>query len=261
VVLTLLMVLVFLLAAWAVHGDGALGVDRGAKALIRDGRAVALETPMWLVGLLGTGYVLLPVTLVCSAVLWRRGHRLVAVWLPAVGVSAALAIAVVKWLIDKPRPTLRGYGFPSGHVFGVTVFVVLALYLFWSFEASPRWQRAARAAAVAFVAVVATVATLVAAERWFAAQGRAALSRELENAGRAYESVFRERLARRAAEAHVISDEPRLKALLGIPPHVAVAAVMPLGRPAKPLSTLRRKPVAEFAVAGRWGGPPLGPRG
>ena len=153
-VLTLLMVLVFLLAAWAVHGDGALGVDRGAKALIRDGRAVALETPMWLVGLLGTGYVLLPVTLVCSAVLWRRGHRLVAVWLPAVGVSAALAIAVVKWLIDKPRPTLRGYGFPSGHVFGVTVFVVLALYLFWSFEASPRWQRAARAAAVAFVAVV-----------------------------------------------------------------------------------------------------------
>jgi nitroreductase len=53
------------------------------------------------------------------------------------------------------------------------------------------------------------------------------------------------------------SQEPKIQALLGIPPHVAVAAVMPLGKPVKQLSKLRRKPVAEFAVRERWGGAPL----
>ena len=56
-----------------------------------------------------------------------------------------------------------------------------------------------------------------------------------------------------------IAEEPRIQALLGIPSHVAVAAVMPLGRPVKTLSKLRRKPVAEFAMLERWGGAPLAP--
>jgi nitroreductase len=54
-----------------------------------------------------------------------------------------------------------------------------------------------------------------------------------------------------------IAEEPRIQALLGIPSHVAVAAVMPLGRPVKTLSKLRRKAVPEFAMLERWGGPPL----
>ena len=56
-----------------------------------------------------------------------------------------------------------------------------------------------------------------------------------------------------------IAEEPRLKQLLGIPPHVAVAAIMPIGKPAKQLTKLKRKPVSEFAFTERWGGPP--PRG
>ena len=54
-----------------------------------------------------------------------------------------------------------------------------------------------------------------------------------------------------------IAEEPKLQALLGIPCHVAVAAVLPLGRPVKALTRLKRKPVAEFAVRERWGGAPL----
>ena len=49
--------------------------------------------------------------------------------------------------------------------------------------------------------------------------------------------------------------EPEIKALLGIPPHIAVCAVMPLGRPVRTLSRLKRKPVAEFATRERWDGP------
>jgi nitroreductase len=54
------------------------------------------------------------------------------------------------------------------------------------------------------------------------------------------------------------AQEPAVQALLGLPAHVALAAVMPLGRPAKRLTKLKRKPVAEFAMLERWGGPPLG---
>jgi len=57
-----------------------------------------------------------------------------------------------------------------------------------------------------------------------------------------------------------IAEEPRIQLLLGIPSHVAVAAVMPLGRPVKALSKLKRKPVAEFAMLERWGGAPLAPQ-
>lgn len=54
-----------------------------------------------------------------------------------------------------------------------------------------------------------------------------------------------------------VAQESKVQELLGIPHHVAVCAVMPLGRPVKPLSRLRRKTVPEFAMLERWGGAPL----
>ena len=55
-----------------------------------------------------------------------------------------------------------------------------------------------------------------------------------------------------------VAQEPRIKELLGIPSHVAVCAVMPLGRPVTMLSKLKRKPVAAFAMRERWGGAAFG---
>ena len=57
-----------------------------------------------------------------------------------------------------------------------------------------------------------------------------------------------------------VSQEPGIRALLGIPSHVAVCAVMPLGRPARSLTRLRRRPVTEFAFRERFDGPPLDAR-
>jgi len=54
-----------------------------------------------------------------------------------------------------------------------------------------------------------------------------------------------------------IAQEPRLRELLSIPEHVAVCAVMPMGRPVRQLTKLRRKPVAEFATAERFDGQPF----
>jgi nitroreductase len=53
------------------------------------------------------------------------------------------------------------------------------------------------------------------------------------------------------------AQEPKIQTLLGIPRHVAVCAVMPLGRPVRELTKLTRKSVAEFTMRERWGGPSL----
>ena len=54
-----------------------------------------------------------------------------------------------------------------------------------------------------------------------------------------------------------VAQEPKLRKLLGIPQHVAVCAIMPLGRPVKQLKKLKRKTVPEFTMLERWGGQPL----
>ncbi len=51
--------------------------------------------------------------------------------------------------------------------------------------------------------------------------------------------------------------EGELRALLGVPESYAFAAMIPLGRPVKQLTRLRRKPVEAFAVLERFDGPPL----
>ncbi len=53
------------------------------------------------------------------------------------------------------------------------------------------------------------------------------------------------------------SGEPTVQALLGLPSHVAVAAVVPLGHPTKILTKLDRHPVETFARRDRWDGEPL----
>jgi hypothetical protein len=54
-----------------------------------------------------------------------------------------------------------------------------------------------------------------------------------------------------------VAQEAKIQELLGLPAHVAVCAVMPLGRPVRRVTKLKRKPVGEFAMRERWGGPPL----
>lgn len=56
----------------------------------------------------------------------------------------------------------------------------------------------------------------------------------------------------------VVAEEPRAKELLGIPENYAIAAVVPLGKPVRQLTKLKRKPVAEIATKERFDGQPLG---
>ena len=49
-----------------------------------------------------------------------------------------------------------------------------------------------------------------------------------------------------------VSEEEGVKELLDIPPSWAVAAIMPLGKPVKQLTKLKRKPVDEILVTNSW---------
>jgi nitroreductase len=55
-----------------------------------------------------------------------------------------------------------------------------------------------------------------------------------------------------------IAAEERVRRLLGIPELNAVAAVVPLGKPVRQLTRLRRRPVAEFITRDRFDGPRFG---
>jgi nitroreductase len=51
--------------------------------------------------------------------------------------------------------------------------------------------------------------------------------------------------------------EKAVQALLGVPEHMAFAALLPLGRPVKQLTRLSRRSVDSFTMLERWEGPPL----
>ena len=54
-----------------------------------------------------------------------------------------------------------------------------------------------------------------------------------------------------------VANEPQIKALLGIPEHFAVATVVPVGKPVKQLTRLKRRAVAEIATRERFDGESL----
>jgi nitroreductase len=55
----------------------------------------------------------------------------------------------------------------------------------------------------------------------------------------------------------IVSEEQRVKSLLGVPDTYAIAAVVPLGTPVRQVTKLRRRPVAEFATRERFDGAPF----
>jgi nitroreductase len=54
-----------------------------------------------------------------------------------------------------------------------------------------------------------------------------------------------------------IAEEPAIKDLLGFPDHVAIAAVVPLGRPERQVRRLTRHPVSDFVTRERFDGESL----
>jgi len=53
--------------------------------------------------------------------------------------------------------------------------------------------------------------------------------------------------------------EKEAQSILGLPDHYAIAAMLPLGRPVKQLTKLKRRPVESFTTINRFDGAPFKP--
>jgi len=151
--LALAAAVAFLAIALTVQLGAAIEAEWRVQRVAQAARAGALETPMRVVSLLGTGWVLLPAAALGGLVLGKR-HAALALALVAAGVGAAAAANLAKLLAIRQRPNTVMWSYPSAHTFGIVVFVVLLLYVLWALEAPPRRQALALAAgAVLTVAV------------------------------------------------------------------------------------------------------------
>jgi membrane-associated phospholipid phosphatase len=150
-----------LLVAW---GLGALTVattrtlDLHAVRDLASDRSATLTAAAHALSFIGSGYVVLPLAVVITVLLYLRGRRHDA-WAIALGVAGAVVLsALVKILVDRSRPPVHHLeavssgSFPSGHATQSTAFL-LAVLLAWLARA-PR-RRHPGAVAVAGLLVVA----------------------------------------------------------------------------------------------------------
>lgn len=147
--------LLLLLLGWAAGVAVRTATQANDLDVVRDlgsVRSPSLTAAARALSLLGSGYVVVPLTLACSLLLLGT-HRSSAALTVALGTFGAVAIANVdKLLVGRPRPPIQhlenvtSASFPSGHAAQSTgFFIALLAVLFHS--AAPRRARATAAAA------------------------------------------------------------------------------------------------------------------
>ena len=124
-------------------------LDRVVQAWARTAGHPALDAPMRALALLGSGYVVVGLSVVGYALLGRAGHPLARRVPPAIG-GALLVEMLAKWGVARPRPDGTANGFPSGHAFGVAMLSGAVAWLIWTSRL--RWE--GRAVGVVFAVVV-----------------------------------------------------------------------------------------------------------
>ena len=138
-VLAIVSALAFLALAVFAFNQQLFDLDHSTHDLIRPAEYPQLRPLMQLLSRIGSGYVLIPLTLVLYVVLKRQGHR-AARHIPAMFAGAFAIFALTKWIVARPRPKLSPYGFPSAHTFGAVVFFGGVIYLLWTVEMSRVWR-------------------------------------------------------------------------------------------------------------------------
>ena len=138
-VLAIVSALAFLVLALLAFNQQLFDLDHTALDLVRSAQYPQLKPLMQLLSRIGSGYVLIPLSVVTYVVLRRQGHR-AARYIPAMFVGAFAVFALTKWIVARPRPKLSPYGFPSAHTFGAVVFFGGVIYLLWTVEMSRVWR-------------------------------------------------------------------------------------------------------------------------
>src|ERR1051326_8252152 len=96
------------------------GVDHAARVLVHRPSYPLLQSSMATASFVGGQPGQIVVVCLGSLVLLSRRRR----WslaLPVVMAGAGILQLFAKWLIDRPRPNLDAWGFPSAHVLSLVV--------------------------------------------------------------------------------------------------------------------------------------------
>lgn len=126
------------LAVVAAH-DRFFSLDHAARGAVGLTRHPALDPAMRAVSFLGENLGLVPLIALGAGLMWR-GRRRWALALPPLMAGTGGLQHVAKWSVDRPRPNLEAWGFPSGHVLSLVVFFGLLTYLLCTSTAKRRWQ-------------------------------------------------------------------------------------------------------------------------
>jgi undecaprenyl-diphosphatase len=140
----------FIVLTAVVLFQGFDGADHTARAIVQQ-LSQAFRPAMEAASFLGGEPGQLVIVCLASAVLWRRAWQW-GVAFPVLMAGAGLLQLGAKWAIDRPRPNLDAWGFPSAHVLTVVVLFGLLAYV----AGTSRARR--NLGVVLWAAIVATVA-------------------------------------------------------------------------------------------------------
>lgn len=128
--------------------------DRLARALVHRPHHPLFQSSMEAASFLGGEPGQIAVIVLGSAVLWRRRRRW-ALGLPMVMAGAGIVQLVAKWAIDRPRPNLGPWGFPSAHVLSLVVLFGCIAYVVGTSRARRGWRGLSVGVGAAIVCTVA----------------------------------------------------------------------------------------------------------
>jgi membrane-associated phospholipid phosphatase len=143
----------FLALALISAGQQLSDVDHRVRALVQLARLPWLDIVMRAVSSLGENHGLIPLIALGSAILWRPSRRW-AVTLPILMAGTGALQLIAKWAVDRPRPNLAAWGFPSGHALSLVVYFGLITYLLATSTAARSRRRLGYAGCVAIVLAV-----------------------------------------------------------------------------------------------------------
>jgi undecaprenyl-diphosphatase len=144
----------FLLLTAIVTRDILVDADHLARTLVRHSHHPLLSPLMEGASYLGGHPGQIAVILLVTAMLWP-GRRRWALALPMVMAGAGIIQLLAKWLLDRPRPNLDPWGFPSAHVMTLVVLFGYLAYVVAGSAARRRWRALAMSGCPAVVGTVA----------------------------------------------------------------------------------------------------------
>jgi membrane-associated phospholipid phosphatase len=150
----LLFLLGFLVLTGVVTRQGFDGVDLLARSLVHQSHHPGLQSFMEGASFLGGQPGQVAVVVIGSVMLWPRRRRW-ALALPLVMAGVGVVQLSAKWAVDRPRPNLDPWGFPSAHVLSLVVLCGFLAYMVCMASTRRRWQHAGVGACAGIVGIVA----------------------------------------------------------------------------------------------------------